>query len=131
MSRLTRRTRRRTFGRHHPCAGAHRDGSQLAERGARHQDVLAADFRRAPLRPFINPRVNTMRTHPFTAHGRDYEIRVWREGEWTVVQCFLGNEPIGVRFGVADQMAADMRFVAGESAVRHLIEIAQGDVENA
>lgn len=69
--------------------------------------------------------------HPFRAHGRDYEVRVWREADWTVVQSFEAGRPVGHRFGVADEIRADMQAVAGESAVQHLVEIARSDVQNA
>lgn len=68
---------------------------------------------------------------PFAVADRNYEVRVWREHDYMVVQSFREDEPVGLRFSVSHDTRSEFELYRGEEAVAQLVQIAIGDVIRA
>lgn len=68
------------------------------------------------------------RSLAFNIEERAYEIRIWSEGSWQLVQAFVGGDPVSLRYGVFTEVAADLATANGGSAVQHLVDAVKDEL---
>ena len=68
-------------------------------------------------------------TIPFSAHDKDYEIRVVFDGLTFRLRAFLDGRPAnGFEYSVTMQTAMDMKDITGVDAVNELVRVAEEHV---
>jgi hypothetical protein len=72
-----------------------------------------------------------MRTSKISIANREYEVRVWTEGNSTFVQCFEKDVPATLRFSVSNEAETNLLSYQAKNAVEQLVRIAVGDLISA